>query len=619
MLWYTALKTKTQKLGGGHEMLKLRVGKTAMCLLVCIVVFSMGLILGGGFETSVHAETVNIPVTADASVMAVSKYANYGADNNLYVRYFTTTNSNDRRVFIKVDCTSIDLARVTSAKLHLYFIERYTTSPDPITDIYGLQDDSWSESRTSYSKDLVNYPDVDGQPSEVGITGVLASCTMTNTAQYPNQWEVYDVTDFMKTQSDKILSFKLANNSRMSKYASKEATDSAVRPYLEVTLSDTLQPVTGVSLDYDQLTMLTGESRALTATIQPSNASNKLVTWNSSNPAVASVTNGIVTALSTGTTTITATTADGSFTDTCTVKTSKGRYMISEDAFTLKGSSSGDSTRNFGTGTTELYARNMNGGDSDRNIYMKVSCPDLMGVNVKSAKLFVYGFDLAASGNTPGKLNLFGLNDDSWTENRISYVSDGSSVDGPPSEVGMIKTGTMNFDTEGSWYSVDVTDFFNSQADRVLSFKLMGDPDSSSGIPFKFYSREYSDASKRPYLQIDSDFMVQPPQYSFKDSLGNPAGGFSDGGSVTITSTITTNTTNTTAKDITLICALYNKTTGELKDINFDRESFTGVNGQLTSSIGNLPTNASDYTIKCFFWDNMNKMQSLFSKDIYNP
>ncbi len=63
-----------------------------------------------------------------------------------------------------------------------------------------------------------------------------------------------------------------------------------------------------------------GQSLKLTATVSPSNASNKKVTWKSSNPSVATVDgNGNVKAVSGGTVTITVTTADGSKTASVTI------------------------------------------------------------------------------------------------------------------------------------------------------------------------------------------------------------------------------------------------------------------------------------------------------------
>ena len=77
--------------------------------------------------------------------------------------------------------------------------------------------------------------------------------------------------------------------------------------------------VTGVSLDKTSLNLNPGKEGTLTATITPSNATNQNVTWKSSDTKVATVDNGLVTAVAEGTATITVTTADGGKTATCEV------------------------------------------------------------------------------------------------------------------------------------------------------------------------------------------------------------------------------------------------------------------------------------------------------------
>ena len=71
-------------------------------------------------------------------------------------------------------------------------------------------------------------------------------------------------------------------------------------------------PVSNITLDKTELSLSIGDSEALTATIEPNNATNKNVTWSSNNEAVATVDNGKVTAVKEGTATITATAQDGS-------------------------------------------------------------------------------------------------------------------------------------------------------------------------------------------------------------------------------------------------------------------------------------------------------------------
>ncbi len=84
-----------------------------------------------------------------------------------------------------------------------------------------------------------------------------------------------------------------------------------------------IDAVTGITINPTNQTINICESLDLasTVTITPSNASNDIITWSSSNPAIALVdANGIVTGLSAGNATITATTAEGNFAATCNVE-----------------------------------------------------------------------------------------------------------------------------------------------------------------------------------------------------------------------------------------------------------------------------------------------------------
>lgn len=72
--------------------------------------------------------------------------------------------------------------------------------------------------------------------------------------------------------------------------------------------------VTGVALNAASGELTVNGQTTLTATVSPSDATNKAVTWTSSAPTVASVDSGVVTALAPGSAKITVKTADGGFT-----------------------------------------------------------------------------------------------------------------------------------------------------------------------------------------------------------------------------------------------------------------------------------------------------------------
>ena len=78
--------------------------------------------------------------------------------------------------------------------------------------------------------------------------------------------------------------------------------------------------VTGVSVSPSTASIRIGGTQQLSATLAPANATNRTVTWSSSNTSIATVNStGLVTGVAEGAATITATTQDGNKTDTSAV------------------------------------------------------------------------------------------------------------------------------------------------------------------------------------------------------------------------------------------------------------------------------------------------------------
>lgn len=118
--------------------------------------------------------------------------------------------------------------------------------------------------------------------------------------------------------------------------------------------------VSGVSLNNTELTLKIGETAKLVATITPEDATNKNVTWESSDPSVVSVdAEGNIKALKEGTATITVTTEEGKFTATAKITVKKAETVTNE-VTNNKGNSNNGTTNNGNTGSG-----NNNGGTTD--------------------------------------------------------------------------------------------------------------------------------------------------------------------------------------------------------------------------------------------------------------
>ena len=153
-----------------------------------------------------------------------------------------------------------------------------------------------------------------------------------------------------------------------------------------VTIVFTIEPttvnVTGITLSQTEAAMTVGGGTlTLTPTVLPANATDKSVTWTSSNAAVATVNaNGVVTAVAAGTATITATANDGSGKKgTCTVTVKKNLQAswvediadqtytggAIEPAVTVK---DGETTLREGTDYTVAYTNNTVAGTATATV-----------------------------------------------------------------------------------------------------------------------------------------------------------------------------------------------------------------------------------------------------------
>lgn len=108
---------------------------------------------------------------------------------------------------------------------------------------------------------------------------------------------------------------------------------------IAVTVQPNTVAVTGITLDHTSMSLLEGETGTLVATVDPETATDKTVTWSSSDEAVATVADGVVTAVAAGTATITAKAGGLEATCTVTVVSADAAYTVSmsEDKSVVSG------------------------------------------------------------------------------------------------------------------------------------------------------------------------------------------------------------------------------------------------------------------------------------------
>lgn len=195
----------------------------------------------------------------------------------------------------------------------------------------------------------------------VKISGVpespvaLASNSMTVTAialkdNYTETAVTWASSDeSIATVADGTITFKTAGKTTISATAG-DKSDS-----FELEVVDGDIAVTGVALSSTKAFVKVGETKTLTATVAPANATNTAVLWTSSDSTIATVSDeGVVTAIAKGTATITATTADSAKTATCAVTVYEGSTA--------------------GTSYTELFKKYKTTSDTDFKEFAGLTC-----------------------------------------------------------------------------------------------------------------------------------------------------------------------------------------------------------------------------------------------------
>lgn len=206
---------------------------------------------------------------------------------------------------------------------------------------------SYNDAHNNYPFEALDFTALSFMPNNGQISlvkRVNGACVFHKSVQlnkplFNHTWttQVYDengkVSVFIKDETNNIIrlfdkvpiDIQTGEISICSSYVNLAPDSLIVKPISEApAMPDLGVPVTEVSLNKASVNIAYIDESNLVATVFPAEAKNKLVSWKSSNPIVATVSdNGTISAKTIGQTTITVTTLDGNYSASCLVNVSE--------------------------------------------------------------------------------------------------------------------------------------------------------------------------------------------------------------------------------------------------------------------------------------------------------
>ncbi len=297
------------------------------------MLIGVGAVVGGAWTNNFRIPAYAVYQTNEAGAIKVLAYTeasfakyNYGIVQDFQQEDNTVTLLGDDKVY-EWDITS---ARVKKGSVVVYT----RGGENMLRAVYSF--DKYG-ALTGYTKKVVGYTD--------GLISVEGGWTAVEYGLQPGQIESRVTEQIGKTVSNVLTNeytIVYGLNTKTGAYEECSLKDIAKDAmifvpvidkdgYAECVLIDKYTPenpvdpkpevvaVTGVTLNQQTAALKMAETLTLQATVAPENATNKAVTWTTSDAKVATVSNGQVKAVGAGTATITVTTADGGKTAACTV------------------------------------------------------------------------------------------------------------------------------------------------------------------------------------------------------------------------------------------------------------------------------------------------------------
>ena len=240
------------------------------------------------FDNSSKINPSTVSLTADSGISGNSPYTLKDNDESTYYHEATLSNITEDVTFT-----------VSGESRFVIWTVKYYINSTPVSPVYPTSI-SLSGSKSSIAIGETSQLTVGYTPSDTNVKNVTFTSSNENIAT---------------VSSEGLITGVAQGSATITATAQKESGTATA------TFNITVTPiaVTSVSLNSNSETIKAGKTVTLAATVAPSNATNKSVTWSSSNTSVATVSAGVVTGVAEGTATITVTTVDGSKTATCTV------------------------------------------------------------------------------------------------------------------------------------------------------------------------------------------------------------------------------------------------------------------------------------------------------------
>ena len=233
------------------------------------------------------------------------------------------------------------------------------TVPTPYLDLNGYLDSASSGSLGSYGT------------ADIYIDGKIVK---NDCSDYAQQWPAgtkYEIKD-IRAKAGYVYN-GVQSGSLSGTVGTQKVT---------VVLSFSTKRVTGVAVSLATASLKSGETKQLTASVTPSDALDRSVTWSSSNTSIARVdSSGKVTAAGEGTADITVRTNDGGKTAVCRVTVSRidlsgYTFTLSQTVYTYDGKAkepavtvkNGSTVLTSGTDYSVSYANNVNAGTATAKV-----------------------------------------------------------------------------------------------------------------------------------------------------------------------------------------------------------------------------------------------------------